>query len=119
MASLSHCTMSNSVDAACAVRTVGRTQSPAHLLPALGENCVDGPLGSGVAGDLLLAQHRFKLAHQVGRAHNLLAQPAQKLDRPRIDHGDIHDVVVGRVLHGQPPRAGEHGIEARVQLLPA
>jgi hypothetical protein len=75
-------------------------QAAGHLLPALGQNRVDGLLRDAVAGDLLLAQHRLKLAHQVGRTHDLLAQPAQKLHRPRVHHRDIHDGVVGRVLHG-------------------
>ena len=57
-------------------------------------------LRDGVAGHLLFAQHRLKLAHQVGRAHDLLAEPAQELHRAGIDHRDIHDGVVGRVLHG-------------------
>ena len=76
-------------------------QTAANLLPAFGENGVDGPLRDAVAGDLLVAEHRFKLAHQVGGADNLLAQPAQKLHRARIHHRDVHDGVVGRVLHGQ------------------
>ena len=66
-----------------------------------------------------LAEDGLKLADQIGGADDLLAQAAQKFDGAGIDHGDVHDGVVGRVLHGEAAGAGEHGLEARGQLLPA
>ena len=94
-------------------------QAVADLLPTLGQNDIDGPLGYNVARDLSVAQSGFKLADKIGGADNLFAQPAQKLDRARIDHGDVHDGVVGRVLHGQRARAGQHRFQAGGQFLPA
>ena len=51
-------------------------QTAAHLLPALGQNRIDGTLGDAVAGHLLLIQNRFKLTDKVGGADDLLAQTA-------------------------------------------
>jgi hypothetical protein len=53
-----------------------------------------------VGGDLVLGEDGFKLADEVGGADDLLAERAEELDGAGIDHGDVHDVVVGRVLHG-------------------
>ncbi len=47
----------------------------------------------------------FELADEVGGADDLLAQAAEEFDGARVDHGDVHDVVVGRVLHGDVPIA--------------
>ena len=116
MASLSHCTISNSVT--LPVPAVWRAQAAAHLLPAFGEDGVDGHLRDGVAGDLLLVQHRLKLADQVGGADDLLAQAAQELDGSGVDHGDVHDGVVGRVLHGDA-RARRTSMASRPAAAPA
>jgi hypothetical protein len=90
-----------------------------HLAPGLGEDGVDGLLRDAVAGDLLRGQDRFKLADEVGGADDLLAEAAQEFDGAGVDHGDVHDGVVGGVLHGDAARAGEHGFEAGGKLLPA
>ena len=100
-------------------RAGGGTQSAADLAPGLLQNDVDGALGGLVAGDLLLVEDGFELADQVGGADDLLAQAAQELDRAGVHHGDVHDGVVGRVLHGDARVAVEHYFQARGQLLPA
>ncbi len=89
------------------------------LLPAFFENFVNGHLGDGVAEDLLLSEHGFELADEVGGADDLFADAAEEFDRAGIDHGNVHDGVVGRVLHGDAFRLGQHGFEARGELLPA
>ena len=96
-----------------------RAQAAGDLAPALGEDGVDGALGDGVAGDLLGGEDGFKLADEVGGADDLLAEGAQELDGAGVDHGDVHDGVVGRVLHGDAVGAGEHGLKAGGELLPA
>ncbi len=88
-------------------------RAAADLLPALGQNRVDGFLRGGVAGHLLRAQNRFKLADQIGGTHDLLAQAAQEFDCAGIHHGDVHDGVVGGVLHGHAARIVEHGLQGR------
>ena len=70
-------------------------------------------------GHLLLAQNGFKAADQVGRTDNPLAQPAQKFDRSGVHHRDVHDGVIGRVLHGHGARSGQHRFQPDLQLLPA
>ena len=87
--------------------------------PTLLQNMVDGPLRDDVRGSLLFAQDRFEVAHQIGRAHDLLIQAAQKLDRPRVDHRDVHDGVVRRVLHGDGGRPTQHGLKAGREFEPA
>ena len=57
-------------------------------------------LGDGVGGDLVGGEDGFKLADEVGGADDLFAEGAEEFDGAGIDHGDVHDVVVGRVLHG-------------------
>ena len=116
MASESHTTISNSVKPA---RKAGaRAKVAADLKPCLGENGVDGLLGDGVARDLLPGEHGLKLADEVGGADHLLAEGTEKVDGAGIDHGDVHDVVVGGELHGHALGAGEHGLESGVKLLP-
>ena len=89
------------------------------LLPAFGEEGVDGALRDGVAGDLLVGENGFELADEVGGADDLLAEAAEEFDGAGIDHGDVHDVVVGRVLHGDAFLVLEEILETRVQFLPA
>ena len=69
--------------------------------------------------DLLLGEHGFELADEVGGADDLLADAAQEFDGAGVDHGDVHDGVVGRVLHGDAFGSGEHRFEAGGQFLPA
>ena len=76
------------------------TQAAANLFPSLVEDDVDGVLSNGMARNLLGTEHSFKLAHEIGRADDLLAERTNKFNRSGIDHGDVHDVVVRRVLHG-------------------
>ena len=95
------------------------TQAARNLLPALGKNVVDGALGYGVRFHLLGGEHSFKLADQIGGADDVFAEAANKLDGARIDHGDVHDVVIGRVLHGDGAEAGEHSLNAHGKLLPS
>ena len=89
------------------------------MLPAFGEDGVDGALGDGVAGNLVGGENGLKLADEIGRADDLLAERAEELDGAGIDHGDVHDVVVGRVLHGDVFLVLEEVLEAHVQFLPA
>src|ERR1017187_10396072 len=95
-----------------------RAHSAANHSPALGQNRVDGPLRDPVAGDLFFTQDRLKNADKVSRTYNPLAQPAQKLDRAGVHHRDVHDVIVGRVLHGQRARSRQHRLQAGGQFLP-
>ncbi len=70
-------------------------------------------------GDLIGGENGFKLADQVGRADDLLAKAAEEFDCAGVDHGDVHDGVVGRVLHGDAVGIGEHGFNAGGEFLPA
>ena len=81
-------------------------------------NDVDFTLRSGVAGDLIGGEDSFKLADEIGGADDFFAERAQEFDRSGIDHGDVHDVVVGRVLHGDLFLVLEESLEAGVQFLP-
>ena len=117
MASLSHATMSYS-EVPPRGRSGRRTQAAANFIPALGENGVDGALGGGVARDLLGVEDGFKLADEIGGADDFFAQRAQELNGSGVDHGDVHDVVIGRVLHGDFFLVLEEILEARVQFLP-
>ena len=101
-----------------AVFAFGRTQTPADLLPALFEEIVDGNLCDGVAENLLLGKNGLKLADEVGGTDDLLADAAEELYGASIDHGDVHNVVVGRILHGDPMKSVEHGLKTRGQFLP-
>ena len=95
-----------------------RTQAAADFKPGFGDDGVDGALRGLVARDLLLAQHRFKLADEIGGGYDLLAEGAEELHGSRIDHRDVHDVVRGRVLHGDLSMASEEVLKACVKLLP-
>ena len=65
IASESHCTIANSVAARrAAIRWPHTTP---NLAKPLRQHIVDDPLRLIVAGDPLLAQHRLKVAHQIGR----------------------------------------------------
>ena len=86
---------------------------------AFGDDGVDGALRDGVAGDLIGGEDGFKLADEIGGADDLFAERAQEFDGSGIDHGDVHDVVVGRVLHGDLVLVLEEILETRVQFLPA
>ena len=85
--------MSNSVTRPCAA--VRGAQTTADFLPAFLEDFVDGFLRDGVAGDLFLGEDGFKLADEVGGADDLFADAAEEFDRACVDHGDVHDGVVG------------------------
>jgi hypothetical protein len=94
-------------------------QPPADFAPAFGEEVVNELLRRRVGGHLFLGEHGFELAYQVGGADDLFAQAAEEVDGAGVDHGDVHDVVIGRELHGQAARAGEHGVQAGGEFLPA
>jgi hypothetical protein len=65
------------------------------LPPAFGQQIINGALRDLVRRDLIGREHGLELADEVSRADDLLAERAQKLDRPRIHHRHVHDVVVG------------------------
>ena len=98
---------------------IGGAQTAADFFPALLKDFVDGHLGDGVADDLLFREDGLELAYEVGGADDLLAEAAQEFNSAGIDHGDVHDVVVGRVLHGDPAEPVEHGLQTGRELLPA
>jgi hypothetical protein len=68
---------------------------------------------------LFCGEHGFKLAHQVGGTDDVLAKTANELNGARINHRDVHDVVIGRVLHGDVAEAAEHGFDAHREFLPS
>ena len=69
--------------------------------------------------DLLGCEHGFKLADEVGGADDVFAEAAEELDRAGIDHGDVHDVVVGRVLHGDGAEPASMASRPAREFLPA
>ena len=95
------------------------TQAARDCLPGLGDNGIDGALRDGVACYLLVGENSFELADQIGRADDLFADGAQELHGAGVDHGNVHDVVQGRVLHSHALEAGEHDLKAGVEFLPA
>ena len=117
MASRSQTTRSYSVKSAGA-GAGRRAEAAGDLVPGFDKNRVDGALGDGVAGDLIGGEDGFKLADEIGGGDDLFAEGAQELDGAGIDHGDIHDVVVGRVLHGDFLLVLEEILETGVQFLP-
>ena len=76
-------------------------------------------LGYGVGRDGVGCEDGFKLDDEVGGADDLLADGAEEFDGARIDHGDVHDVVVGGVLHGDVFLILEEILQPQVQFLPA
>ena len=58
------------------------------------------PLGDGVGGDLIGGEDGFKVADEIGGGDDLLAEGAEEFDGAGVDDGDVHDGVVGGVLHG-------------------
>jgi hypothetical protein len=68
---------------------------------------------------LVRGEHGFKLAHQIGGTDDPFAKTAHELNGARVDHGDVHDVVIWRVLHRDVAEASEHGFNARREFLPS
>ena len=118
MASRSQATRSNSVKWPVPPPEGGRRRR-AISAHAPARISVDGALRGGVAGNLIVGEDGFKLADEIGGGDDLFAQAAQEFDRAGIDHGDVHDVVVRRVLHGDLLLVLEQILEPRVQFLPA
>ena len=100
------------------VGLAGGTDASANLSPGFGQDIVDMRLRLEVGRDLLLGENSFEVAHEIGRAADLLAEFAQHLDGAGIDHADVHDGVARGVLHGEAACAGQHGSERRFELLP-
>jgi hypothetical protein len=96
----------------------GGANQGAHLLPGFGEDAVDFLLGDVVGGDLVVGEDGFELADKVGGADDFLAHLADAFDGSGVDHGDVHDGVAWRVLHGDAGVGGEHGFERGVEFLP-
>src|ERR1019366_4928185 len=95
-----------------------RAEAASDLLPSFGEEGVDGLLCDGMGGDLVGGEDGFELADEVGGADDVLAEGAEEIDGTGIDHGDVHDVVVGRVLHGDLFLVLEEILDACMQFLP-
>ena len=94
------------------------TKAAADLLPGFGDDFVDGSLRGLWLAICSFGQDGFKLADEIGGADNFFAEAAQELDGSGIDHRDVHDVVIGRVLHGDLFLVLEEILQARVQFLP-
>src|SRR3984885_5508647 len=69
--------------------------------------------------ELLGRPDGLEFLHQVcGRDHGLL-QFANQLDRPGVYQSDVRNFVIGRILHGNFPAAGEQLSQLTVKLFPA
>ena len=97
----------------------GGTQAACDLCPGFDDDRVDGALGDGVAGYLIVGEDGLELGDEIGGGDDLFAEGAQELDGAGIDHGDIHDVVHGRVLHGDFLLVLEEIFQTGAQFLPA
>ena len=92
---------------------------PSNFLESLGSNGIDHIARRKVRLDLLIRQCRFKLRNQVGRADNILAQPADHVRRPRIHHRNREDKIVRRVLHRHIAMRSQNLLQGVEQFLPS
>ncbi len=90
----------------------------ADELEGLVDDVVEGALGGEMGVDLGLGEDGLEEGDEVGGADDLFAERAEELDGAGVDHGDIHDGVVGGVLHGDAGEGSEHGVETTLELLP-
>ncbi len=72
-----------------------------------------------MGGHLLLGEDGFKLADEVGGGNDGLADGAEEFDGAGVNHRNVHDGIVGRVLHGDAGGVGEDGLEIAFEFLPA
>jgi len=117
MASLSHLRM---LEFGVRARLAGAgPQAIADLLPSLGQNDIDGPLRRNVAGDLLVAQNCLKLADQIGRADDLLAQPARNSTVPASTRETYMMALLGEYCMASVRAPASIASKAAGELLPA
>ena len=83
-----------------------------NFLESFSRNRVDHIARREVRLDLFLRQCRFKLRDQIRRAHNVFAQPADHIRRPRIHHRNGEDKIVRRILHGDIAMRGQHLLQS-------
>ena len=79
----------------------------ANLFPRFFEDGIDGALGDGVGLHLFLREDSFKLADQICGAHDLFAQPTQKLDGSFVGH-EFDEKLLATLPCGVDP-CGENG----------
>ena len=88
------------------------------LLESGGHDLVHGVAGGEVSGDLGVGERGLEARDQIGGGADLDAEAANQLKHSAIDQRDVHDVIVGRVLHGDALVRLEDGGQLLVQFAP-
>ncbi len=83
-----------------------------------GHDLVHRIAGGEVSGDLCVGESGLEAGYEIGGRDDLDAEAADEFEHAAIDERDVHDVIVGRVLHGDAAVRLEDGLQLLVQLAP-
>ena len=90
----------------------------ADCLERSGRDAIDGITRDEMTSNLLVAEHRFKLAHQIARADNIHSKATHEFYCAGVYQPDVWNCILRRILHGKVAIRSNDLLQISLQFLP-